>query len=107
MRTWPRVSVVRALLDRGVELERICAGAIAVVAVTNKSCVDFDWGPPLAAAFSDGDGVVRTEAQRRFLRALVERAELWDPHWGNALKWFRQGVAVRPRGLQGEGEGGL
>jgi hypothetical protein len=51
--------------------------------------VDFDWGPLLATAFSDGGGI-KTQAQRRFLGTLVEKAELWDPKFGNAFKWFKQ-----------------
>jgi hypothetical protein len=42
----------------------------------------------LAAAFADRSGKIETEAQRRFLEALVEHAELWDPKLGNPLKWF-------------------
>lgn len=62
--------------------------AIAVARVTEKFAIDRDWGPLLAAAFPRGGGVVETEAQRRFLAALVENADLWDPKLGNASKWF-------------------
>jgi hypothetical protein len=44
----------------------------------------------LTAAFSDGSGIVKTQAQRRFLGTLVEKRELWDPTFGNAFKWFKQ-----------------
>lgn len=87
---WPRFAVVRALLDRRLDFDRLCTGAIALLGVTNKSCVDGDWGQLLAAAFPEGDGVVRTEAQRRYLRALVDCLELWDPRSGNARRWFRE-----------------
>jgi hypothetical protein len=61
-----------------------------VVGVTAKFCVDFDWGPWLAAVFADGTGTIKTEAQRRFLGALVNKQELWDSTFGNAFKWFKQ-----------------
>jgi hypothetical protein len=40
-----------------LRLARPCC--IAVVGVTAKCCVDFDWGPLLAAAFSDGTGIIK------------------------------------------------
>jgi hypothetical protein len=73
-----------------VDGDRLASAAIAVVGVTAKYCVDFDWGPLLAAAFPNGDGTIKTPAQRRFLRTLVGKAGLWDPTLGNALKWFKQ-----------------
>jgi hypothetical protein len=86
----PRFAVVARLVERVTEFERLAGAAEAVAAVTSKYCVDFDWGPLLAAAFPDGSGVVKSEAQRRFLGALVKNAELWDPRLGNAFKWFRK-----------------
>jgi hypothetical protein len=37
-----------------------------------------------------GRGRITTEAQRRFLEALVNKEELWDPHFGNASLWFQK-----------------
>jgi hypothetical protein len=60
---------------------------------TSKHCVDHDWGRLLVKAFPDGKGIVETEAQRRYLSALVEKAELWDPANGNAsLKFMQAGL---------------
>jgi hypothetical protein len=86
----PRFTVVARLVERVKDFERLVAAAEAVVQVTSASIVDFDWGPLLVAAFPDGNGTVATGAQRRFLRALVNRAELWDPGCGNAYKWFEK-----------------
>jgi hypothetical protein len=86
----PRFPVVARLVQQVKDFDRLVTAAIAVVGVTAKICVDFDWGPLLAAAFSDGSGMIKTEAQRRFLGALVEKRELWDPKFGNAFKWFKQ-----------------
>ena len=61
-----------------------------MVAVTAKICVDFDWGPLLAAAFANGSGRIKAESQRRFLKALVKNSELWDSTFGNAYNWFKQ-----------------
>jgi hypothetical protein len=86
----PCFPVVARLIDQVKDFDRLVDAAIAVAGVTAKYCVDFDWGPLLAAAFSDGSGIIRTEAPRRFLGALVEHTELWDPKFGNASKWFKQ-----------------
>jgi hypothetical protein len=86
----PRFAVVARLVERVTEFEWMVDAAIAVVRITSVSCVDFDWGPLLAAAFPDGSGLVKTDAQRRFLGELVKRTELWEPGIGNALKWFKK-----------------
>jgi hypothetical protein len=98
MAMWPRFTVIANVLPRITDFDRIAAAAIAVVRVTNRSCVDFDWGPLLAAAFPDGDGVVRTAAQRQFLEALVARSELWDEKFGNPLQWFSRAGLPYERG---------
>jgi len=86
----PRFPVVTRLTQQVKNFDRLVNAAIAVVGVTAKFCVDFDWGPLLAAAFSDGSGKIKAESQRRFLRALVKNSELWDSTFGNAFKWFKQ-----------------
>lgn len=86
----PRLIVVACLVERVKDFERLAAAAEAVIRVTWNWGVDFDWGPLLVAAFPDGSGTIRTEAQRRFLRTLVGKEELWDPTCGNAYKWFKQ-----------------
>ncbi len=89
-RLQPRFAVVARLIERVEDFNRLADAAIAVVRMTSKYCVDEDWGPLLAAAFPDGSGSVKSEAQRRFLRALVKQRKLWDPRFGNAHKWFRE-----------------
>jgi hypothetical protein len=86
----PRFSVVARLIQQVKDFDRLVNAAIALVSVTTKYCVDFDWGPLLTAAFSDGSGIIKTEAQRQFLGALVKKSELWDPMFGNADKWFKK-----------------
>lgn len=86
----PRFTVVAQLVERVKDFARLVPAAEAVIRVAVPFSVDFDWGPLLVAAFPDGSGIVKTEAQRRFLRALVDKAELWDPTCGNAYKWFKQ-----------------
>jgi hypothetical protein len=86
----PRFPVVARLVQQVKDFDRLVDAAIALVAVTAKFCVDFDWGPLLTAAFSDGSGIVKTGAQRRFLGALVQKTELWDSTFGNASLWFKK-----------------
>jgi hypothetical protein len=101
----PRFTVVARLVERVKDFERLVSAAEAVVRVTWKFGVDFDWGPMLVAAFPDGRGLVRTEAQRRFVRALVSKAEMWDPSCGNAYKWFKQAGLPYDRSLCAERAG--
>ncbi len=89
-RLQPRFAVVARLIERVEDFNRLADAAIAVVRMTSKYCVDEDWGPLLAAAFPDGSGTVETDAQRRFLQALVKQRKLWDPRFGNAHKWFKK-----------------
>jgi len=86
----PRFPVVVRLVQQVKDFNRLVNAAIAVAGVTAKFCVDFDWGPLLTAAFSDGSGTIKVESQRRFLRALVKNSDLWDSTFGNAFKWFKQ-----------------
>jgi hypothetical protein len=86
----PRFSVVAALVERVKPFERIVKGAVAIAKMTTLHCVDLDWGRLLRAAFPEGDGVLRTEAQRLYLRALVEQDALWNPRNGNAHNRFRE-----------------
>ncbi|HEY0681188.1 MAG TPA: hypothetical protein VGD45_02560 [Steroidobacter sp.] len=85
----PRFSVVQRLVQQVKDFDRLVNAAIAVARATNKFAVDYEWGPLLSAAFPKQNGVIETEAQRRYLRALVENAELWDPKFGNASAYFK------------------
>jgi hypothetical protein len=93
----PRFSVVARLVQEIKNFNQLVNAAVATISVSSKYSVDRDWGPLLAAAFPNGDGKVTTEAQRRFLDALVKRAELWDPTNGNAHKWFKKAGLPRDR----------
>jgi hypothetical protein len=86
----PRFYVVARLIERVGDFDRLAAAAIAVVRITKKSCIDDDWGPLLASAFPKGTGAIDTDAQRRFLSALVRNTKLWDPKLEDADKWFRR-----------------
>jgi hypothetical protein len=86
----PRFPVVQRLVEQVKDFDRVVDAAIAVVDVTTKRCADFDWGPLLAAAFSDGSGIIKTESQRRFLGQMVKNTDLWDPLFGNARRWFQK-----------------
>ncbi|WP_020474742.1 HEAT repeat domain-containing protein [Zavarzinella formosa] len=86
----PRFTVVTRIVERVKEFERFVDAAEAVLRVTWGGGADFDWGPLLASAFPDGDGVVKTDAQRRFLEALLEKTEFWSPKIGSSLKWFEK-----------------
>lgn len=86
----PRFYVVARLIERVNDFDRLAAAAIAVVRVTKKSCIDDDWGPLLAAAFPKGTGKIDTDAQRRFLTALVRNAKLWGPTLEDTDRWFGQ-----------------
>jgi hypothetical protein len=88
--TRPRFPVVARVIQQVKDFDRLVNAAIAVVGVTHKYCVDSDWGPLLAAAFSDGSGTIKTTAQHRFLGALVKQRKLWDRTLGNARQWFKQ-----------------
>ena len=86
----PRFFLVGRLVGEVKDFDRLVDAAIAVLQVTEKYCVDYDWGPLLAAAFPAGDGRIETEAQCRFLDALVKKRRLWDPSFGNASLWFQR-----------------
>jgi hypothetical protein len=86
----PRFSVVAQLIERVPEFERLVDAAVAVARTASKYSPEFDWGLLLAKAFPDSKGTVTTDAQRRFLGALVDNAELWDPTSGNASWGFKK-----------------
>jgi hypothetical protein len=93
----PRFAVIARLAEQVRDFERLVDAAVATITISSAMLVDYDWGPFLAAAFPDGNGVVKTAAQRKFLTALVNRAELWDPRIGNADKWFKKAGLPRDR----------
>jgi len=56
----PRFAAVARLLRQIKDFGKLVDAAIAVVRITEEFCVDFEWGPLLAAAFSDGSGAIKT-----------------------------------------------
>jgi hypothetical protein len=84
----PRFSVVDRLIQQVPKFETLADSAIALASVTTHYTVDYDWGRFLAKAFPDGRGVISTDAQRRFVRALVSNEKIWNPKSGNAERWF-------------------
>jgi len=94
----PRFSAIARVVEQVKEFGRLVNAAIATVALSSKYTVDQDWGPFLAMAFADGSGTVKTDSQRRFLEALVNRTELWDQRFGNAQKWFKKAGLPFDRG---------
>ncbi|AGC43780.1 hypothetical protein MYSTI_02464 [Myxococcus stipitatus DSM 14675] len=86
----PRFTVAQRLLERVPDFDTLAEAAVAVARTTKKAWVDFEWGLLLTRAFPTGDGTVTSEAQRRFLAALVDTAHLWDPRFGNPGTHFWQ-----------------
>jgi hypothetical protein len=90
-----RFSLVAAAVERVDGFERLVPAAVAIARIAWSSSVDFDWGPLLVAAFPGGGPVELplTESQRRYLAALVDNPDLWDPRNGNAgLVFGRAGL---------------
>lgn len=86
----PRLPLLAAVLARVPDFDRLAELALTVARTTNGARADTEWGPLLAAAFRDHPGEVRTDPQRRFLRALVANEALWDGRFGSPLLWFRK-----------------
>jgi hypothetical protein len=85
----PRFSVVKELVKRVPDFDRLIEAAVRVARTTQKFFVDFEWGPLLVAAVREKPGTL-SAAARRYLAALVDNAELWDARFGNAGNWFRE-----------------
>jgi len=84
-----RFSLVAAAITRVDDPDRLLPAALAVAAVASRHTVDFDWGPLLRTFFAGHTGGPLTVPQRRYLRALVDNPDLWDPRHGNASLAFR------------------
>jgi hypothetical protein len=95
----PRFNVVARLVEKITEFERLVDAAVAVAGVASKYSGEYDWGLLLARAFPDGTGIVKTDAQRRFLAALVVNEELWDPICNNARREFKKNGLPHDREL--------
>jgi hypothetical protein len=93
----PRFALVNAAIRRAHSFADLAPAAVAVAKVTSKDCVDFDWGPLLAAGFPESTDFGLSEDQRAFLRALVENDDLWDRQDGNSAKWLNAAGLPRDR----------
>jgi hypothetical protein len=95
----PRFNVVARLVEQVTEFERLADAAVAVAGIASKYSGEYDWGLLLARAFPDATGIVKTDAQRRFLAALVANKELWDPICYNARREFKKNGLPHDREL--------
>jgi hypothetical protein len=77
---WPRFYVIKALCELATSWEAIADAAFACLPLASLHTVEHDWGVFLKVAWP-GD--------TSYLRALVERKDLWDPVYGNAQGVFR------------------
>jgi hypothetical protein len=87
-----RFALVEAALSRVDDFDVLAPAAEAVARNANKYTVDRDWGPLLVAAFPQPvlHSSELTDAQRRYLGALVTNDDLWDRRYGQPLNWFRR-----------------
>ncbi|PRX02304.1 UNVERIFIED_ORG: hypothetical protein CLV66_11622 [Actinomadura viridilutea] len=90
-----RFTLVDAVLHRATDFEQLLPTAVAIAQMTNDACYRWDWGRLLAAAFPDpGDPPTPptglTDAQRTYLRALVENEDLWGSEYFGAHMAFEQ-----------------
>ena len=85
-----RLELVAAAVERVDAFDRLLPAALAIARIATRYTVDHDWGPLLLAAFPGGTPVEAplSEPQRRYLAALVDNPDLWDPRHGNASLIF-------------------
>jgi hypothetical protein len=94
---WGRVrfTLLEAALKRVDGFEPLLPAAVAIAALASPYTADADWGPLLQAAFPDPGNPPRppdvlTLAQRTYLQALVDNADLWETRIGNAQWAFHR-----------------
>ncbi|MEU8243602.1 hypothetical protein AB0C07_35565 [Actinoplanes missouriensis] len=90
-----RFTLIGAAIERVPDPADLLPAALAVVPIAGIHTVDADWGRLLMAFFTGygGTGQELSSVQRRYLAALVDRAELWVPRNGNAgLVFSRAGL---------------
>lgn len=89
---WVRRSeVVRAIVARGDDFERIAKPAAAIAREADWAGSDTDWGPLLRFAFRQRyrPGRALSPGQQLFLQALVENDHLWSSRDGSVAVAFR------------------
>lgn len=86
-----RFALIDALLRRTTTFDEVADAAVTVARMTNAYTVDSDWGPLLSRAFPDGLATDHSlsEAQRRFLTAIVDNDECWGKV-ANPVIWFHR-----------------
>ena len=85
-----RFALIGALIDRVGDPDRLLPAALAIAPIATAHTVDSDWGPLLRALFRGYTGGPLTTAQRRYLTALTENANLWNPTHGNASLLYHE-----------------
>jgi len=93
-----RFAIVSKLVKEAPRFDQIVDAAIALLPLASSYTVDYDWGRLLTKAFPDGTGTISTDAQRRYLAALVAHPQLWDPRNGNAGLCFKKAGLPYDRG---------
>ncbi len=88
-----RFALIEAVIERVGDPERLLPVALAVAPIASPHTVRDDWGPLLHALFAGRATGSLSRAQCRYLGALVENGDLWDPGDGTV------GVALRDAGL--------
>jgi hypothetical protein len=89
LRTRIRFALVAAAIARVDDPDRLLPAALAIAPIASRYTIGDEWGPLLRAFFAGRTSGTLTETQRRYLGALVDNADLWDPTHGNAHVLFR------------------
>lgn len=84
-----RFALVGAAIARVDDPDRLLPAALAIAPIASRYTIGDEWGPLLRAFFAGRTSGTLTEPQRRYLGALVDNADLWDPTHGNAHVAFR------------------
>ncbi|WP_431966762.1 HEAT repeat domain-containing protein [Actinacidiphila sp. bgisy160] len=87
---WFRFTLLRGLLGRARHFDEVLPAALALAPMYNQHTVDSEWGPLLALAFPTPyvPGHPLTDAQRAFLRVLVDQDACWG-NIANRVSWLR------------------
>ncbi|MEJ3749998.1 hypothetical protein WEI85_42890 [Actinomycetes bacterium KLBMP 9797] len=90
LRTRIRFALVAAAVARVDDPDRLLPAGLAIAPIASRYSVSDDWGPLLLALFAGRASGPLSPAQRRYLGALVDNVDLWDPSHGNAHVVFRE-----------------
>lgn len=84
-----RFSLVAAAIARVDDPDRLLPAALAIAPIASRYTVRDEWGPLLHALFGGRTSDPLSPAQRRYLGALVDNEDLWDPSNGTVGLVFR------------------